>query len=101
MKIIKKISGMIDEELDGARSYAVCALKYRDEHPELSKTLYTIAGQEMQHVDMLHAAVAGIIMQYRKEHGEPPEAMKAIYDYLHEQQINKAAEVKTLIGMYR
>ena len=50
---------------------------------------------------MLHTEVTKLIEKYRQEKGEPPEGMKALYDYLHRKQIDKAAEVKTLQGMYR
>ena len=45
--------------------------------------------------------VARIIAQYRKENGEPPTAMLAVYDYLHEKQIERAKEVKDYQAMYR
>ena len=32
---------------------------------------------------------------------EPPEKMQAIYDYLHEKQIERAADVRRLQDMYR
>ena len=38
---------------------------------------------------------------YRKTNGEPPAAMQAIYDYVHEQNIEEAAEVKRLQSMFR
>ena len=48
----------------------------------------------------LHTEVAKLIEKYRQEKGEPPESIKTVYDYLHRKQIDKAAEVKTLQGMY-
>lgn len=55
----------------------------------------------MHHMTMLHAEVAGVIQKYRQEHGEPPEGMKSLYDYLHRKQIERAAEVRTMQGMFR
>ena len=101
MEIIKKLSGMISEEIKDAHRYAKCALEYRDEREGLSRVFDTLSRQEMEHAKMIHNEVVAIIDKYRKDHGEPPVEMQAVYNYLHEQQIDAAAEVKRLQAMYR
>ena len=100
MKIIKCMSEQITDEICDAKKYAKCALKYKDEKPELGKLYMKLSQSEMEHMALLHEAVVGIIADYRKENGEPPEAMLAVYNYLHEKQIDDAAEVKALQGMF-
>ena len=101
MKLIEKLSAMVDEEIEDATKYAKCAIKYKDERPALAKTFYDLSGEEMRHMTMLHAEVEAVIQKYRQEHGEPPTAMLAVYDYLHGKQIEKAKEVKDYQAMYR
>ena len=101
MKIIKKLSSMIREEIGDAEKYAKCALNHKESDKVLSDTFYTLANEELKHMDMLHAQVVRIINEYRAKNGNPPEAMQAVYDYLHEEQIERVQEVKILLGMYK
>jgi Mn-containing catalase len=101
MKLIKELSEMIEDEIEGAEEYAKEAVHYKRDDPVLAKTFYDIANVELQHVNMLHEQVVRIIEQHRKEHGEPPAPMQAVYDYLHKKHIEEVVEVKNYLAMYR
>lgn len=101
MKIIKILSEKIEEEIKDAKSYADMSIKYKEEYPELSRTLYNLSLQEMEHMNLLHNEVTTIIKRHRETNGEPPVEMMAVYDYLHNKQIENSLEVKTLQNMYK
>lgn len=101
MEIIKKLSKQIREEIEDAEHYTKEAIKYKQTYPEVASVLYALGTEELGHMEKLHNAVAKIIMDYRAKHGEPPAAMQAVYDYLHEEQIEKAREVRLLQEQYR
>ena len=101
MKIIKKMSEMIIDEVGGAKDYAKEALLLKDEKPDIAKMFYNLANDELGHVNTLHIAVTSLINEYRAEHGDPPEGMLALYNYLHAKQIDKVAEVNAMLASFR
>jgi len=101
MKIIEKLSEYIDEEINDAMKYAKCASLYKDENPSLADMFIRLAEEEMKHMMTLHNQVVITIEDYKRKNGEPPEAMKTVYDILHRRHIDKAAEAKAAISMYK
>ena len=101
MEIIKHLEDQIGSEIHDAKAYIKCGLKRKDEDKELADLYYTLAVEEMDHMNRLHKQVVRIIEDYRKQKGEPPAEMLAIYNYVHEKHIDKAAEVKAMIAMYK
>ena len=61
MKIIEILSEKIEEEVCDAKSYISMAIEYKENYPELSRTLYNLSNQEMEHMNMLHGEVSDII----------------------------------------
>ena len=101
MKTIKELSTQIQDEIEGAEWYIMRALQFNDEHPELAQTLYDISTDELRHVNLLHSHVVKIIEDYRKKHGEPPASMLAVYEFLHEKQIEDVNEVRMYQSQFR
>lgn len=97
---IKKIIKQMDEELGDAKKYAECALKYREDHPSLANAYYALSLEEMKHMHILHGEAVKMIEEYRSKHGEAPAAMKAVWDYKHEERMEEAEEVTHLQHMY-
>ena len=101
MKIIEYIADQIIEELEDAEEYAEHALKYKDDHPALAAGLYELSRQEYSHSQMLHDHAVKLIEEHRRNHGDPPEGMKMMWDREHRRQIEKAAKVRHLQEMFK
>ena len=100
MKIIKCLSESIEETLDCAEESIKKAIMYKDEYPVASRAFFAKSTMLMDSIKVQHDAVVALIEAYKKEKGEPPAPMMAIYDYMHERHINKAAAIKNLQDMY-
>lgn len=101
MELIEKLCDKIDDEIDDAISYAQMALEYHDDYPAMTDAIIKIAEDEMRHMGILHTQVTSIIEAYRKANGEPPEAMKILYNITHKKHIAHAAEAKAYMSMYK
>lgn len=99
MKEIEKFNKMIEEEMEGAWSYAREGAMYKEELPEFSKKFVNMANQELEHIQMIHTMVVSLINEYRNKNGTPPTDMLAVYDYLHKKHIDEVAELKYYISM--
>ena len=101
MKVIKELSEMIEDTIECAEKYIDTAIEWKADYPDAAKALATVSDSEMASVGVLHSSVAKVIADYRKENGEPPALMMAVYDYLHSKHINNAARVKAKQAMYK
>ena len=101
MKIIKCLSEKIADELNDANDYIDLAMKWKNDEPDTADLFSELSLEEMGHMEKLHEEVAELIEEYRKENGEPPKEMMVLYDYLHEQHIKTATQIKVKQGMYK
>lgn len=101
MKIIKVMSEKIKEELKDAEAYIDLATEWKKEQPEVADLFAELSAEEMGHVNKLHTKVTELITSYRETNGEPPAGMLAVYDYLHEQQIESAMRIRIKQSMYK
>lgn len=100
MKIIKCLAEEIESTLDAAEDDIKNAIKYQDDFPIAAKAFYNKSILLMNSIKEPHDAAVTIIENYKKEKGEPPAPMMAIYEYMHERHINKSAAIRALQEMY-
>ena len=102
MQIIKKLSKFIGEELDDSEKYVRCALTHKDDNPTLAEMFYSLSLEEMKHMEMLHKAVVKAIEEVKQtREDEIPIGMMETYNYIHEQHIEHAKEIRMLQTMFR
>ena len=100
MKKIEDLSNKIEKEIDEAYEYAKCALELKESDSEIADVYYRIATNRLNDMGLIHAQVAAIITAYRKEYGDPPEAMMILYNILHKKHMENAAAVKGMLALF-
>ena len=101
MKIIKTLSEKIKEELKDAEAYIDLANQWKSDEPDTAELFAELSTEELGHMEKLHNAVVKLIENYRDNNGDPPAGMMALYDYMHNQNIENAMRVRIKQGMYR
>ena len=101
MKIIEELTNMIDEELGDAEKYARCALEKKEKYPMLAQTFYTLSNEELKHSNMLHDEAVRIINDFKAKGETVPEAMQAVYDYLHKKRISRTSDIKIMLEQFK
>jgi hypothetical protein len=101
MQEIKELVEHMKEELEDSQTYADLAIEHKGENNGLSALYLELANQETRHMEMLHDKAVELITAHRREHGEPPAAMLAVWDYEHKKIIRKATEVRAMLEMIK
>ena len=100
MRVIKDICEDMEKTLDMAECNVKKAIEYKMDYPLAAQAFYNKSVAIMNTIKGQHDAVVSLIEGYKKEKGEPPAPMMAVYNYLHEKQINLVAAIKTLQDLY-
>lgn len=101
MKVIKDVSKDIECALDHAEDAVKKAILLKSDWPTLAQRYFNNSNTYLDLMKGLHDEIVVIINNYRKTEGEPPAPMMAIYNYLHERFIEKAAAIKNLQDLYK
>ena len=101
MKIIKCVAERIKEEIHDAETYIDMAIEWKESEPDAAEVFSELSAEELEHMEKLHEIVTDMIKKYREEHGDPPAGMMALYDYMHEQNIENTMRVKVKQALYR
>lgn len=101
MKIIEKLSDMMEEEMHDAEKYIECAMKWKDEDVLMAKMYADLSTDELKHAIMFHDTATRLINEYRQKGNETPSEMKAVYDYLHEKHMKRFNAIKLQQAMFK
>jgi len=101
MRIVKQLLAQINDELDGAKDYAINALDLKQSKPELSRLYKDMASTEYQHANSLHEWAVRYVDEARASGVVPPPEMIEKWEQEHRLAIARQAEVKVYIDLYR
>lgn len=99
MRIIKKMTEQMKEEIASAKEYAKLAIHYKTEQPTLAKVYYDAANDELKHADWFHSEVVKLIEKQRAIE-PPPPVMLELWEYEHKEYIEEYGIAKNMIALY-
>ena len=84
----------MEHRLDAAEEAIKQALIYKNEWPDVAQKYYLDSIDLINMHQRYHDQIIVLINGYKKEKGEPPAPMMAIYNYMHERLIEQFAKIK-------
>lgn len=91
----KHIMDQALEEVHGAKAYAKCAMKYREEDPMKAKKYFDLAQEELRHGDMLYK------MAEEEKRGERTAMEREYMNADRERYAEKLSHVKAMLDAFR
>ena len=99
MRKIKKYVEMIDEELNSAEEYAESYIEYKaNSDTQMANKFYDMANDELNHSITIHDVAMKEIEKISSVFNAPPE-MREKWDKSHSDYIQRAARIKSMLGM--
>ena len=103
MKMIKKVSDAIRENIHEAREKINMAYRLRDADKAVADWWRDMAAAHLAFNEKGHSNVARLIEQAKAEHANDPmiPGMMAVYNEIHADLKREAAEVQAMISAYK
>lgn len=98
MEKVARLAGMIREEIEDARRYAMCALKAKGLNAAEARAFSEIANQELGHADKLHAVAVACIEEAKRSGREVPAGMERVWEFEHGRMVEETTAVRSLLS---
>lgn len=96
MTTLKTLFEQISEELEDSCHYIKWALNSHDDENALSKLLYQLSDEELDHANRLTDIAKKMMAEE-----EISESTEMFFDYVREQHIKRLKEIKMLQSIYK
>lgn len=96
-----KLMDLCWDEIQDAKKYAMLANQYKCNNRELADLYFKLSGEELDHMARLQAMAFRLLDQLRSSGQDPDGKIQAIVDHLHCRNLDAAADVGIMQGLYR
>ena len=95
--LMHDLYSMMDEEIDGAETYAEKAISCKETMPDLAKTFHQMSLDEMKHASTIEAEIKRVIAAEKtKNPQEVTGTMDMIYSFMHDQFAMKVVKIQMM-----
>lgn len=97
VNLMHDLYSMMEEEIDGAETYAAKALSYKASMPDLAKMFHQMSGDEMKHASMIEAEIKkAVTAEKAKTPQTTDRTMESIYSFMHDQFAARVVKIRVM-----